>query len=252
MLSLLVCVALLASPLPADPLDFVKLTPTDRQKLLSQMSKEELQALYSSMSTAQLLSVGRAAATQLGSYSARVVKQERVGGKLLDPQTIDIVIRGSPFGVKANFVGGPAKGRRVLYDSAVKKDEMRVKEAGLLSIAGHVWVGVNSSLARGDSNHPITDFGFGPVVRLLEETFAEAEPLGGFARSNDGFDAQGRFCHTFIGPKGGEKLYATKARICFDTVLAVPVLLEIDDIKGPLERYSFADVKQVNKPDFSL
>lgn len=252
MVTLLLSVALAASPLPADPSEFLKLAPPERQKLLVKMSRQELSALYSSMDTAQLLAVGRQAAKELGAYSARVVKRERVDGELIQPQTIDIVIRESPPAVRASYVAGPAKGRKVLYDSTVKKDQMRAKEAGLLGIAGHVWVGVNSSLARGDSNHPITDFGFTPIVRLLEETFAGAKPLGGFARTNDGFDEKGHFCHTFTGPKGGEKLYATKARICFDTVLAVPVVLEIDDTKGPLERYYFSDVKQLSKPDFSL
>lgn len=252
MLSLLVSAVILAAPLPSDPLDFVKLAPPERKKLLAQLSKEDQAKLYASISTEQLLEVGKAAAAALGPYSARVVKRERVDGKLLEPQTIELVVRDSPLAIKAHYVAGPAKGRRVVYDSSVKKDELRAKEAGFLGIAGAVWIDINGSLARGDSNHPITEFGFGPVVRLLENAFAEARPYGGFSRSNDGFDKAGRYCHTYTAPKAPKKFYATKAKICFDTVLAVPVWLEIDDAEGRLESYYFSDVTQVSKPEFSL
>ena len=36
-----------------------------------------------------------------------------------------------------------------------------------------------------------------------------------------------------------------------DPVLALPVIMEIDDAHGPLERFDFRDVKPVAKADFS-
>ncbi len=252
LLTFLVPGLLMTTPAPESPVPgFARLPLEQRRAEIKTLTRERLVELFSTTPESVLLEAGKAAASQMGTYESRVVKRERVGGKWLKPQTIHLTVRQSPRAVRLEIVDGPAKGRKVVYDSTVKKNELRVREAGLLGIAGPMWIDVNSEMTRSDTNHPIQDFAFTTIIEVLEDSFKKGEALGGFTRKDEGFDAAGRYCITFTGPPGGQHLYATRARICMDPVLALPVIMEIDDAKGPLERFDFKDVKPVTQADFS-
>ncbi|HEY0093140.1 MAG TPA: DUF1571 domain-containing protein, partial [Archangium sp.] len=184
-------------------------------------------------------------------YESRVVKRERVSGKMMKPQTLHVTIRQEPRAVRLEILEGPAKGRKVVYDSTVKKNELRVREAGILGLTGPMWIDVNSKLTRSDTNHPIQDFAFTSIIEVLEDSFKKSKPLGGYTRKDEGFDTANRYCITFTAPPGGAHLYAARARICMDPVLALPVIMEIDDAQGPLERFEFSNVKPLAQADFS-
>jgi hypothetical protein len=236
-----------SSPVPG----FARLPLEQRRAEVKTLTRERLVELFATTPVDVLLDAGKAAASQMGTYESRVVKRERVSGKLLKPQTLHLTVRQEPRAVRLEILEGPAKGRKVVYDSTVKKNELRVREAGILGLTGPMWLDVNSKLARGDTNHPIMDFAFTSIIGVLEDSFKEGEALGGFTRKDEGFDAAGRYCITFTAPPGGQHLYATRARICMDPVLALPVIMEIDDAHGPLERFDFSDVKPLTKADFS-
>lgn len=236
-----------SSPVPT----FARLPLEQRRAEVKTLSRERLVELFATTPVEVLLEAGKAAAAQMGTYEAHVVKRERVSGKMLKPQAIHLTVRQSPRAVRLEILDGPAKGRRVVYDSQVKKNELRVREAGVLGLAGPMWIDVNSGLTRSDTNHPIMDFAFTNIIGVLEDSFRKGEALGGYARKDEGFDAAGRYCITFTAPAGGQHLYATRARICMDPVLALPVIMEIDDAQGPLERFAFSDVKPVTQADFS-
>jgi hypothetical protein len=236
-----------SSPVPG----FARLPLEQRRAEIQALSHERLVELFETTPVGVLLEAGKAAASQMGTYESRVVKRERVSGKLLKPQTIHLTVRQEPRAVRLEILDGPAKGRKVVYDSTVKKNELRVREAGVLGLAGAMWIDMSSKLTRSDTNHPITEFAFTSIIGVLEDSFTKSEALGGYTRKNEGFDAAGRYCITFTAPEGGKHLYATRAHICMDPVLALPVIMEIDDAQGPLERFDFSDVKPVAKADFS-
>ncbi|AKJ00813.1 uncharacterized protein DUF1571 [Archangium gephyra] len=236
-----------SSPVPA----FARLPLEQRRAELKTLTRERLVELFATTPVEVLLDAGKAAAAQMGTYESRVVKSERVSGKQMKPQTLHLTVRQSPRAVRLEILEGPAKGRRVVYDSTVKKNELRVREAGVLGLAGPMWIDVNSELTRSDTNHPIMDFAFTSIIGVLEDSFKKGEPLGGYTRKDEGFDTSGRYCITFTAPAGGKHLYAARARICMDPLLALPVVMEIDDAQGPLERFTFNDVKPVAKADFS-
>ncbi|QRN96934.1 DUF1571 domain-containing protein [Archangium violaceum] len=240
-----------ATPSSSDLPTLARLPLEQRRAHVKALSREALAELFAATSARTLLEAGKASAAQLGTYETRVVKRERVSGELHKPQTIQLAVRQSPRALRLEVLSGPAKGRKVIYDSSVKKNELRVREAGVLGIAGAVWIDMNGGLARGDTNHPITDFSFTSILGMLEDCFAKGESVGGYARKDEGFDAAGRYCITFNAPAGGQHLYATRARICVEPVLALPVVLEIDDARGPLERFDFSDVQPFSKADFS-
>jgi hypothetical protein len=101
----------------------------------------------------------------LGTYRMKMVKQERVDGTLLDPQEIITTVQETPFAIRMDYVGGPGKGRVLLYNPAIKKDRFRVRESGFLSIVGAIWIDVDSSFAKKESNHTVKDGGLGNLAR---------------------------------------------------------------------------------------
>ena len=202
----------------------------------------EPETRFRKATTEDLVALGRRSVAALGSYSARLTKQERVGGKLLAPQVIDVTVRDRPRALRLSFVSGPKNGRRVLYNAELRASEMLVREAGLLGITS-VWVGLDSALSRGDTNHRITDIGFGPLLDLVENDLRKGKAAGGHARKDEGLDASGAFCLLFTAPAGVPGLYADRTRLCIDPVLGLPVKIEVLDKTGTVEKYEWARIK---------
>ncbi len=193
--------------------------------------------------TETLLERARASLRAMGPYRVKLTEQERVGGKLLPPQQIQLWIRETPLAVRLLYVGGPAKGRKGLYDSKLRPDDIRVREAGFLGIAGPLWLGVRNSLCLKDTNHPVTDVGFGALIRLEAAVFEKAKALGGFTRTDEGMNVRGHHCLRFDAPKGAKGLYAVRSDVCVDPPTSLPVEMTNWDEKGLLERYVFDDVE---------
>lgn len=242
---------LATTPSALDLLTLAQLPTAERRTRIQALPRDEVTQLFAQATTEVLLDAGKKAAATLGTYQARLVKRERIDGKLLPAQTMQLTVREQPVAIRFEVTDGPSKGRKVVYDATVKKDELRAREGGFLGVAGPIWIGLDSSLARGDTNHPVTDLAMTSILRTLEDCFRQARPLGGYARKDEGLDAQGRYCTTFTAPPGGEKLYATRARICIEPALALPVVLEIDDAQGPLERLTFDAIRPPARADFS-
>ncbi len=214
-----------------------------RRAAVSSLAPAERFALLEQVSAADLVEIGKSAARALGTYSVRLEKQERIDGELQDPQTAMVWVQPSPLALRVEFVDGSPKGRRLLYNSALRSGELRAREAGFLGIAGAIWVGINNSLTRRDSNHPITDIGFTPLMELIAKDFTSAAAAGGHTRKNEGPDPDGLYCILFTAPAGATGLYATSARLCIDPVQGLPLRTEITDGEGFLERYVYRDVK---------
>lgn len=214
-----------------------------RRAEISSLAPAERFAVLEQVPAGDLVEIGKNAARALQTYSTKLTKQERIDGELQDPQAAMVWFQPSPLALRVEFIEGSPKGRRLLYNSSLRTDELRAREAGFLGIAGAIWVGVNSSLTRGDSNHPITDIGFGALMDLIGKDFSTAASAGGHARTNEGPDAKGLYCILFTAPKDVAGLYATSARLCIDPVLGLPMRTEITDTKGFLERYIYSDVK---------
>src|SRR4051812_39986205 len=68
----------------------------------------------------EMARLGREAVAPLSSYRYRLTKRERVGGRLLEEQQIETFVRQRPFAVRLEYVSGPAKDRRVVYNPVVR------------------------------------------------------------------------------------------------------------------------------------
>jgi len=221
---------------------FVELDVAGRRAALAKMSKDEQVVLFKALTASQLLGLAQKSLAAMNEYEGELTKQERVDGEIQKPQTLALGIREKPYAIRIQVIKGPPKGRKVLYNPAVKKGEIRARESGFKGIVGAVWIDMNGSLAKGDTNHVISDTGFGHTLQIVSGDIAAAAPAGGLTRVDEGFDPRGLYCMNVTAPKG-VKTYAAKSRICFDPVLGLPMSLEVSDTKGFLERFNWSKVK---------
>jgi len=236
----------LANQVPAAPGG-----PKPRLEELRALSRPALAERLRGTSPEDLLALGRDGVRALGAYRTRVVKQERIGGELLPPQTIEVSVRSSPRALRLEYVAGPKKGRRLVWRGDVRPSEMLVREAGILGLAS-MWIDVDGKLAHKDTNHRVSDLGFGPALDLFESDLRKGRAQGGHTRRDRGFDNRGRYCLEYTAPPGARGLYAERTSICIDPRFAVPVLIEVFDRQGLLERYDYGDVRPQQKLEPSL
>lgn len=228
----------------APPAPIGEMSPDVLRAWLKSTPKAELEEVLRATTPEQLVAQGQKSVAKLGTYSATLIKNERVKGSMIGEQTIKVLIREDPFGARLDYTDGPGKGRRATYDSPTRPKELRVKEAGMLGIVGAVWIDIDSSLTRAESNHAVTELGFGPLLRLMKRD-ADAVRAQGFAmqQTEQSFDKNGYWCVTFIPQPGAKNLYAAKTRVCMDGDQLLPLVVEVHDAKGLLETYRWKDVK---------
>ncbi len=238
---------LLAAPAFASELQI--LDDAQRREAVKTASKDELAKAMQQTPPRTLIEIGKQAVAALGTYSYRMGKTERVKGELLDEQTIDVFVKEDPFAVRLEYVKGPAAGRKVVYNSKERPDEFRVHETGLFGVLGKLWVGVDSSLAKTDSNHTVKEAGMMRLLNRLETDLDKGDRQGGFKVTHEGWSATGEWCAVYEAPNEGKGFSAYKTRICTDLSVGLPVKVESFDLKSHLlERYLFSDVKTVSKP----
>lgn len=229
------------------PRPLTELSDSERRARVATMSKDELAAFMRDTPGEDMVKMGLRAVSALGTYSYTMKKQERVGGKLLDEQQIVTTLRESPFAVRLEFVAGPSKGRKVIYNPAVKADEFRVREAGFFSIAGRLWISLESGLAKKDSNHTIKESGLGNLLHRFERDQARAKEKGGLTVKQEGWDAKGMYCAMYVMPNKGAGFDSASTRICTDIAAGIPARVEGYDASGTLlERFEFVGVKKAS------
>jgi hypothetical protein len=238
--------ALLVSALP----ELSDLSETERREAVLNANADELAEAMRQAPPKTLIALGQHAVSALGVYSYRMAKTERIKGKLPDEQSVDMFVKEKPFAVRLEFVKGPSSGRKVLYNEKSRAKEFRVREAGILSVLGALWIDVDSSMAKSDSNHSVKEAGMGRLLTRFESDLTRAEPQGGFKIVHEGWSGEKTWCALYFPPNGGRDFSGFKTRVCSDLVAGLPVLVETYDAKENLiERYRFSDVKPVSKPD---
>ncbi len=226
--------------------DLLAMTVDERKKAVAHLDREELGRLVAGISQATLIALGRQGVAALPLYKTRLIKSERIHGKMLAPQTLEATIRDEPFAFRLEVTQGPNKGRRILYDSTLRKDEVRVKEAGVLGFAGAIWLGLDNPLTRGDTNHRAVEIGFRALLDLIEGDMKKTGPAGEHVRTDEGFDDAGVFSALFEAPKGVAGLYAVSTRIAFDLALSLPTQVTVYDAEGLLESYRYEAIERAS------
>ncbi len=230
--------------------DFTTLSETERREMVKATPREELERIMKETPQSKLLAMGQRIILSVNTYSYRMQKQERVKGELLPQQIIDVYVREVPFAVRLHYVKGPGAGRKLVFNPSVRADEFRVKEAGFLSVAGAIWLNVDSSFAKSDSNHTVREAGIGTLLgRLIRDT-ERSKPLGGFTLVPEGWNEKGEYCGSYLSPPASPPFDYAKTRICTDLMSGVPMQVDGYGTKGELlELWHFSDFKPDTFPN---
>jgi hypothetical protein len=252
MINALVALALAASPgapssAPAapprvDPAAVLLQPEPERRAALAALSPEQKQQLADAVTPEVLAALGERSLAALGTYAVQFETQERVNGVLLAPKGLDVTVQPSPLALRIDYLTGPGKGRRVLYNRAVRPDAVRVRDAGMTGLLGALWLSLDAAVTRRDTNHPATDIGFGTVVRNLRHDAKVLPKLPGASFATSPFTPEGLLCTHLVAP-AGSPVYAEDLKLCFDLGLGLPVLVETTGPEGLRERFRFSDVR---------
>ncbi len=215
----------------------------ERVRSLSALPMGERAAFFRSLSVADIVALGRQSLEGLGVYHARVTREERVHGHLCGPDVVEVTVREKPHAVLLEFVAGAHKGRRALYNVELRPYQMLARESGILGLFA-MWLSIDGSIVRRYTNHTIAEVGFGAMIDVMQADQAKAEAVGGYRRSDEGFDGRGLYCMFFAAPAGAKDLYATRLRYCVEGTLGLPMRIEVFDDKGRREYVEYKDLRK--------
>jgi len=104
---------------------------------------------------------------QIKDYRCRLIRVERLNGKLTSQQQIDVFFLDKPFSVFLKWVKNPSKAEKLIYVQGQNKDKMAVIPVLLGWLTGPVFVDPQDPQARRDSRSPVTEFGFKQILQRI-------------------------------------------------------------------------------------
>jgi outer membrane lipoprotein-sorting protein len=201
---------------------------------------------------------GLPAVQAIQDYSATMVKRERVGGKLGEPEYMFIKIRHRPFSVYMYFLGPQnLKGQEVIFVQGQNNGNMWAHTVGVKdALVGTVSLKPDGFIAMQGNRYPLTEIGLVNLVRRLvlvaeqDVQYGECE-----VKFFQGAKINGRTCTCIevVHPFPRSNFLFHLARIFVDDELNVPIRYESYDWpKGPgakpelIEEYTYLNLKLNN------
>lgn len=188
-------------------------------------------------------------------YTATVLKQERILGKLGPVEICDVKIREKPFSAYMKFVAPEdLKGQEALFVEGANDGKMFAHAgSGLRALAGTVQIPPNGPIAMLGQRYPITELGIANLTRRLIEVGERDQKYG---ECYVWIDREAKVGErpatsvTVMHPYRRKAFIFHIARIFVDNELMVPVHYEAydwPDIPGDppvlLERYTYTNLK---------
>ncbi|MFO0887507.1 MAG: DUF1571 domain-containing protein [Isosphaeraceae bacterium] len=189
------------------------------------------------LTPANLVAEARRAVDALPSYQVRLDRQERVGPKLQDRESVLLSIRRSPKAVRIEWPSGPHKGREVLFARGDGPDVMHVNMPGAL--VPRITLPINSPLALRNSRHPIDEAGLESLVTTMERWIEDA-PSQAQYEGGEIPPSYGKPCLklVFKGNDGEVRVVHLDART------RLPALVRVTAPNGELlEDYGFLEIR---------
>ncbi len=162
----------------------------------------------------QLLGAMEAAYAGVKDYTATLLKQERVKGKLLPRETIQVKFR-RPFSIYMKWTGSEKAGQEVLYVRGRNDGQMRAHPGSFPDVTVSLKPG--SGLAMRGNRHPITEASLGDVLALMVRDLkrSEARPQDGVTLTDLGEETRfGARVRCVEGRFPADGYYAPRLRIC--------------------------------------
>jgi hypothetical protein len=220
-----------------------------RKRVLGELDDERVRKVLDLTPDWVLLETGRRALARFGLYTATLRKEERVEGKISGVEVIALKIREAPRAFFMQWLDGPNKGRKVLYnEKALGPGKIRVREKGLLGLAA-VTLDVDSPLARRGTRHLATEVGLSYLVSMLEKDYRVAAGRGHITRQSHGLVTveghRGYRLESRLPRDPSLGYYAYRVIHDMDYLEGYPFRVEVYDFDDRLsERYHYLDVNQ--------
>lgn len=181
-----------------------------RATFFSELSQDRLLLILNASPEWVFIETGKRKYSGIKTYNSVLFKQERLGEKLQDVETITVKFREKPRGMYMKWTDGPWKGRELVYSEPILgAGKVRVRESGLLGVIP-VTLPVDSEIARRGTNHLVTELGLKYLVDMIEFDFRKADPKKEITRKNYGIvDVDGHPCYKMesILPRDKSKGY---------------------------------------------
>lgn len=180
-------------------------------------------------------------------YTCTFIKQERIDGRLKDPQHIDVKFLAEPFSVTMQWTKNAPLADRLLYVEGKYGGQMLLRPKGFLSkFVGTVTREPDSEAVLKKTLRPVTRFGFANTLRSLLDVYREAESAGDLREEFGGYaEVDGRRCVRlvrYLPPKGDYPAHKTEVYI--DLEYLVPVCVEGLNWDNELaSRYVYKDIR---------
>lgn len=201
-------------------------------------------------------------------YTATLYKQERIGGELLDGQTMSMKLRHEPFSVYMKWLDGD-RGRQLIYVNGQNDGNLLVQLGGVKGrLLGTLSINPTGSQAMAESRYPITGAGLLHLAKKIVEYRQKdlERGTGVHCEMYDNQELNGRPCYMFVTTYESQKYCETyRKAVCYiDKELSMPICVRnytwavdadpatIDD-QTLIEFYSYSDIKisqQLSDADF--
>lgn len=201
----------------------------------------------------QILAMG-SAYVAINDYTATFYKQERVAGRLLDEERIELKFQ-KPFKVYMRWVGKAHKGREALYVQGKYQNKVVGHEGGLF---GFITLHMDPKgwLAMRGNRHPITEMGLGYLIEKIIENITKAYREGVLKLKSLGqrktYNRYVNVMEAIFSPVG---FYARRLVLEIDRENGLPLQAEIYDANNKLiEKYGYSNLRlnpKLSDKDFS-
>ncbi len=202
-----------------------------------------------------LLASTRAAIQRVADYECKLIKRERVGGRLLPEQSITVKARARPFSIYLRFDSPQSvRGQQICYVAGKNQGMMRVHPVGLRGIVGFVSIDPRDPRAFEDNRHAITEAGLWHLVDSTARYWEMERSVNKTQVRVADAEFNGRPCtwiETTHPDRTAARYYAYRCVICLDKQTFLPVRMEAYDWPRPggtpggdqLECYSYLNFR---------
>ncbi len=219
---------------------------------LGKLDEQALRTLLAQSPPSALIDTALLILQEHPDYQAVLSKKERVHGKLpSQPDVIALKFRREPMATYGEWIDGPHKGRRVLYNSATNPTEITVREGGWLGLIS-VHIDLDNPITKRDTNHSITEMG---IEYVLRKTRADLETLVNRGKTIDVSrgkwykEGRAHYFEIINETDGPPDFYAHWARLKFNLDTGLLEEVEIRDRDGNvLELFSYRDIEWARFP----
>lgn len=121
----------------------------------------------------RLVELAEESFSRVRDYRCIFIKREFLDGELQPYHFILLKVRNRPFSVYMRWLN-PRPGREVIFAPHLHGFKIIAHEVGVKGVVGTIEIDPNSSRARKESRHPITEIGLGNLIRKIKTRWTRA------------------------------------------------------------------------------